>query len=145
MSLLQRCVGLTLVIAVGALCSASTATRVRIWQDEAALWGDATQKAPFKPKAWNNLGNALASLGQAQQARRAYETATRTAESPVRLRDERAYGIAISQANLAMMEADSGQLKEAVARLAPVVAKYTVTSVLAAQRWLEHRLASMSP
>jgi len=61
--------------AVAALLAILLHQRVWIWTDEVRLWRDTVQKAPAKPRAWNNLGVALERRGQDQPARRAFERA----------------------------------------------------------------------
>jgi protein O-mannosyl-transferase len=61
------------------LCLGATACawRVSLWADPAALWLDATRKAPDKSRCWNNLGMAHQSAGRMVEARDAFLTALR--------------------------------------------------------------------
>jgi Flp pilus assembly protein TadD len=57
-----------------ALASA-TAVRNRVWSTALALWTDASQKAPQKPRIWVNLGTAFHFAGEYEKAVTAYDRA----------------------------------------------------------------------
>ena len=51
--------------------------RASLWRDPAALWLDATAKAPNKSRCWNNLGTAQLVAGRDGEAFSAFERALR--------------------------------------------------------------------
>jgi tetratricopeptide (TPR) repeat protein len=61
----------TLVVAL-VTCALATATFARnwTWQDDYALWRDATEKAPANARAWLNAGHAAMQRGLLDEARR---------------------------------------------------------------------------
>ena len=64
--------------AVGALCLAlavSTHLRNRVYDDEVVFWADVGRKSPGNPRAFHNLGYALALAGRTEEAERAFEVA----------------------------------------------------------------------
>jgi len=68
-----RVVGAVLaLVAVGGL-AAATAVRNEVWQSALALWGDASKKAPEKPRIWVNYGTALHFAGRFDEAVKAYD------------------------------------------------------------------------
>ena len=72
---LRRClaVGVTVIVVVGLGCLANL--RNLDYRSELAMWRDATGKRPNNPRAHNNLGFALAALGQDREAMSHYTTA----------------------------------------------------------------------
>lgn len=133
------CVAVALL--VGLL--SATAHRVHLWTDgERFLWAEAVQKSPLKPRPWVNLGNQYASAGLENLAEDMYQQASVLAQDPRRLREEKAYGFALAQANIAILEAKRGDMRGAVVRLRRVTSRYPVTSVQRLQRWYERQLAT---
>jgi len=65
--------GVALVIA--GVFGVSTAARNQVWQSALALWADASQKAPEKPRIWVNYGTALHFAGRYDEAVKAYDRA----------------------------------------------------------------------
>ena len=64
-----------LMCAVIITFSVATVYRVQVWGAEVSLWKDATIKAPFKARPWNNLGIGLVKKGQIEQAKMAFNKA----------------------------------------------------------------------
>jgi tetratricopeptide (TPR) repeat protein len=118
----------------------ATAERNKVWQSALALWKDASDKAPEKPRIWVNYGTALHFAGRFDQAVVAYDRALslgfdptvplelvvrNTALALVRLRRydeararlvtylEKAPRDAGTIVILALVEADTGQLDAA--------------------------------
>jgi hypothetical protein len=63
---------------VGAICLAlavSTHLRNRVYDDEVVFWADVGRKSPENPRAFHNLGYALALAGRTEEAERAFEVA----------------------------------------------------------------------
>jgi tetratricopeptide (TPR) repeat protein len=63
---------------VGAICLAlavSTHLRNRVYDDEVVFWADVGRKSPENPRAFHNLGYALALAGRNDEARQAFEVA----------------------------------------------------------------------
>lgn len=64
--------------AVGALCLAlavSTHLRNRVYDDEVIFWADVGRKSSENPRAFHNLGYALALAGRTEEAEQAFEVA----------------------------------------------------------------------
>jgi tetratricopeptide (TPR) repeat protein len=135
-----RWVAVGAAVALAAGLGAATAVRNQVWQSALALWGDASQKSPGKPRIWVNYGTALHFAGRYEDAVRAYDRALalgydptvpielvvrNTALALVRLRrydDARARLVTYLQKAprdagtiviLALVEADTGRLEAA--------------------------------
>jgi len=54
-----------------------TMKRNQVWIDEVSLWTDAKEKAPFKPRAYNNLGEAYDKIGNYDRAISEFEAGLR--------------------------------------------------------------------
>lgn len=91
----------------------TTVQRVPIWVHERALWQEATEHSPEKPRPWINLGNAAADQGDVVTAEASYLHAIACAQLPTRGSDERILGIALASANLAILRWEAGQHDEA--------------------------------
>lgn len=135
----QRVETVILVAVACALC-VLTAARVRIWGDERLLWMDAISSSPDKPRPWVNLGVQHELAGLDGLAADAYRTASVLSENPDRLREERLYGYALAEANLARLQAKRGDVRGAVSRLNQILTRGPVKSVEALKRWYEHQL-----
>lgn len=118
----------------------STAHRARAWASEETLWADAARKAPDKPRPWLNLGIASELSGHEVAARAAYRRASRLAQSEARLPDERAYGFALAEANLARFDAARGDLPTAVKRLIGARNTQTIPAVERLYAWYSRQL-----
>jgi tetratricopeptide (TPR) repeat protein len=68
-----RWVGVVAALAVAAGLGAGTAYRNQVWQSALALWRDASEKAPGKPRIWVNYGTALHFAGRYEEAVKAYD------------------------------------------------------------------------
>jgi protein O-mannosyl-transferase len=88
----------------------STWTRAGVYTSEKAIWTDTTTKNPNAWMAWNNLGNALATDGDANAAIAAYEKAI--AVNPA---------FPDAESNLGNALVGKGQLAEAIAHLQKAV------------------------
>ena len=60
---------------VASLWLVITGSRVRIWQDERALWEEAVRESPLKPRPWNNLGRQRVIHGEMRLATEAFNHA----------------------------------------------------------------------
>jgi tetratricopeptide (TPR) repeat protein len=70
-----RAVAMAAGIAVAGGLGAATAVRNQVWQSALSLWGDASTKAPQKPRIWVNYGTALHFAGRYADAVPAYDRA----------------------------------------------------------------------
>ncbi len=70
-----RVAGAVLALAAVGGLGAATAVRNQVWQSALALWADASQKAPQKPRIWVNYGTALHFAGRYDEAVKAYDRA----------------------------------------------------------------------
>lgn len=70
-----RWVGAAAAIALAAGLGAGTAARNQVWRSALALWKDASEKSPGKPRIWVNLGTALHFAGRFDDAVKAYDRA----------------------------------------------------------------------
>lgn len=113
----RRLLGSALVV-VGLMVGLTTRHRTQLWTDERALWADAVQKAPAKPRPWVNLGRQAALRGAVGGARRAYWQALIVAQAPGRSAAERLYGSGYAQANLALLLMAEGNREDAHAVIA---------------------------
>ncbi len=101
-----------------------TGLRVPIWQDETALWRDATVQSPLKPRPWVNLGQQLHIDGESELAERAYRHAQRLSSDPKRPLREQQTGWAVATVNLALVLAQRGEVENAMGMLREVREKY---------------------
>lgn len=101
-----------------------TGLRVPIWQDERALWAEATERSPRKPRPWVNVGRQAHLTGDRVFAERAYRHAqalSRDARRPLR---EQQTGWAVSTVNLALLMAQRGEIENAAGLMREVRATY---------------------
>lgn len=70
-----RIVAAVVAVAVAGGLGAVTAVRNQVWQSALALWADASQKSPGKPRIWVNYGTALHFAGKFDEAVKAYDRA----------------------------------------------------------------------
>jgi tetratricopeptide (TPR) repeat protein len=70
-----RAAGVALAAVVLVPLGAATAVRNEVWTSALALWGDASTKAPGKPRIWVNYGTALHFAGRYEEAVTAYDRA----------------------------------------------------------------------
>lgn len=70
-----RAAAVVVAAALAAGLGAVTAVRNQVWQSALALWADASEKAPQKPRIWVNYGTALHFAGRYEEAVRAYDRA----------------------------------------------------------------------
>jgi tetratricopeptide (TPR) repeat protein len=135
-----RWAGVAVAVALAAGLGTATYLRNHVWQSALALWKDASEKAPRKPRIWVNYGTALHFAGRFEEAVKAYDQALalgydptvpvelvvrNTALALVRLRrydDARARLVTYLQKAprdagtiviLALVEADTGRLDDA--------------------------------
>jgi Flp pilus assembly protein TadD len=101
-----------------------TMVRVPIWQDERALWLEATQHSPLKPRPWVNLGHQDHLAGEKEAAERAYRRAQVLSADPRRPLREQQTGWAVATVNLALLMAQRGELENAKGILREVRTKY---------------------
>ena len=62
-----RVVGIVAAVAVAGGLGAATAVRNQVWQSALALWADASEKSPQKPRIWVNYGTALHFAGRYEE------------------------------------------------------------------------------
>ena len=101
-----------------------TGLRVPIWQDERALWQEATERSPLKPRPWVNLGQQSHVIGDSESAEQAYRTAQRLAANPRRPVREQQTGWAVATVNLALLLAQRGEIQNAGGMIREVREKY---------------------
>lgn len=113
----------------------TTATRVPIWTDERALWREATEQSPQKPRPWVNLGTLEHLGGDHASAQRAYEHAWTV--SMARAGDEQRLGVALAAANLALLRWQAGDRggARALAGRAHAIAPH-VTEIHRLEQWM---------
>lgn len=70
-----RVAGFAVAAAALVALGAATAVRNEVWKSALALWGDASQKSPQKPRIWVNYGTALHFAGRFDEAVKAYDRA----------------------------------------------------------------------
>ncbi len=70
-----RWIAVAAALAVAGGLGAATAVRNQVWQSALALWADASQKSPQKPRIWVNYGTALHFAGRYDDAVKAYDRA----------------------------------------------------------------------
>jgi tetratricopeptide (TPR) repeat protein len=87
---------------VGAL-GAATVARNQVWSSEIAMWKDAANKSPNKPRVWTNLGSSYARQRLFNEAHAAYKEQLRLAPRQM-----------IGYLNLAAIEVELGRYKEAI-------------------------------
>jgi hypothetical protein len=77
--------------------------RVQVWQSDVAIWKEAVQWAPWKPRPWVNLGGAYARASNMPSALYCEREAIERGSRPTRLRDERIGGVAVAEADAALL------------------------------------------
>lgn len=123
------------VIVLGAILALSTMTRVRVWTDgELALWAEAAERAPTKPRPWINLGRQYQIRHQYVDAEHAYRMAIQAAiarpESPDESRIGQAYGGANLVTVLLMRQDGMAEAKVIVADLERRYPRFGMAHVL---------------
>lgn len=101
----------TLLLLVGIGWLILTSQRVFLWTNDAALWADAVQRAPEKPRPWLHYGAAIVHT-DAIRAASAFQRARALAERPTRSADERQVDLASAEINLALLARRAGRLQE---------------------------------
>lgn len=99
-------VALPLSLALAATLGVATHLRNETYRDESALWRDTTEKVPANPRAWHNLGFALAQRGEFTAAVPHYRRAVELAPN---------YTDALNNLGNALLE--TGAAEEAVSTL----------------------------
>lgn len=92
-----------------AVIIAMAASRLTRWNDPTALWSDAADLAPQKPRAWMNYGQALLADGRVDEAADAYRRAMATSDE----RPDRRLAHTIGALNLAEMACQRGDVATA--------------------------------
>jgi len=77
-----RWVAAAAAVALIAGLGAATAVRNQVWQSALALWKDASDKSPGKPRTWVNYGTALHFAGHFDDAVKAYDRAIALGNDP---------------------------------------------------------------
>ena len=95
---------IVLVACVIVLLAMHTHTYAQTWRSDLALWGNAVQMTPQKPRPWINYGGALAHHGFYGDARAAWAQAARVANYHWILPWDRAAAKAIAADNLAALD-----------------------------------------
>lgn len=103
------------LVVVGMLVLVLTTTaRVSLWRaGERAIWLEAAQRSPAKPRPWLNLGRAWHLDGHLEQAANAYRAAAEVAAAPGRSPDERRIGLAYAEHNLTSLLIEQHRWAEA--------------------------------
>ena len=108
-----RAVGLTLGVLLGVAWTSTTAQRVRVFSDEAALWLDAAAQAPQKPRAWINLGKQFHLEGREAEAFQFYARGREAALNRQRPQTEQIVSAALAESNIALLHAERREYHEA--------------------------------
>jgi tetratricopeptide (TPR) repeat protein len=77
-----RLVAAAAAVALVAGLGAGTAVRNQVWGSALALWRDASEKSPGKPRIWVNYGTALHFAGKFDEAVKAYDRAMALGNDP---------------------------------------------------------------
>ena len=141
---LRRWLGGGLVLAALAL---PTWQRAPVWQDEQALWLEATRRSPAKPRPWVNLGNRWADRGRPDLAAAMYQRAQQVARDPRRTPYERAVTDALVTVNLAVLRDRRGETDAAVAMLDHLLRQYPnfVAAADLRARWISRTTGRCDP
>lgn len=133
------------MVALWLVWSVTTGVQVTRWGDPLALWLNATQQAPVKPRPLNNLGGQYVLRGRERDAIRSFELAIRLAEHPSRSVRERVISRSIAETNLALLEAFRGEPVAALMRLQRVIARDGLMDAVEVQRWIARQVVMDSP
>ena len=98
-----------------------TRRHVGVWQNEVALWTNATVWAPAKPRPAINLGAAWDRVGDHGQAWAAYQLAEALVSQPGRTLADTVTASVLVEGNLARLDLIAGHAASAQVRLAPIV------------------------
>jgi tetratricopeptide (TPR) repeat protein len=98
----RRTVEVTAVVVVLAILGYATHRRNEVYASEITMWRDVVQKAPYNPRAYNNLGFAWFLQGRYEEADREYREALR-----------RHPGYTAAEINLGILLVRQNQLSEA--------------------------------
>ena len=112
--------------------SLATFARAHIWQNELALWADATAQAPAKPRPFINLGLALEQAKDWNGALRAHQTAYALAFQPRLSQYQQRFSQVASETNIARILAQTGHEVEAERMLKDIVRRHPAFSYV---RW----------
>lgn len=113
---LQRSV---VAVVIGSL-PVITAARLQVWASPRALWSEAIQHSPGKPRPWVNYGTELVRDGDEAIAGHAFQHAAGL--SRLRMRVEGPMrGLDVALFNLAILRANAGQYDEALTLTAAIV------------------------
>ena len=123
-----------IAVVLCAWCALGTTTymRSRVWQSDFALWRDAADKAPQKPRPWINLALALEQAGDLDQAMRAHQTALALSFQPRLTEYQQRFSALASETNIARVLAITGQETAAKRMLDDVITK---APLFAHARW----------
>jgi tetratricopeptide (TPR) repeat protein len=144
---MRRLIGVVALVGLGLAWSEITTRRVQLWGDPLALWIDAVEQAPAKPRPWINLGTQYGRLRRWADATDSYRQAMELAGAPWRTHDELVYGTAIAQANLSLLLADHGEqygpgrtgAGDGLDRLVNVLHRFGLRDVHGVRAWLTRR------
>lgn len=121
---------------VGAVLVLTTLVRVHVWGDESRLWREATERSPAKSRGWINLGKQYALQGKPGQAEALYWEGLVRSQDPSRTPDERMFGGAIAEANLALLAWERGDHVQARDMLDTTMDRWSVLSVNRLRAWM---------
>lgn len=132
---------LALGAVVGIVMVLTTVVRVSVWTDERALWAQAAQLAPLKPRVWVNLGKQRQLAGDAGGAEQAYQQALTTSASAQRSQDERLIGRTLAETNLALLRVEQGRMTDAwiLIQHARSTAPNSMPEIAQVQLWIDAR------
>ena len=110
------------VVVLVAVLAASTTARVTVWGGgERAVWAEAVQQSPQKPRVWVQWGAVLVRDGDRAGAARAFRRAIDLGRDPTRrLLDAPMRVTDVARLNLAMLRAEAGDYAAALQWMAQI-------------------------
>lgn len=104
--------------------SLATSIRCRVWASDRALWADAVEKAPLKPRVVMNDGRAHELAGDTEAAERAYRRVIGLSFDQRRSLYVRRFSQAAAEVNLAHLDMKAGRLASAMRKLDDTLADF---------------------
>lgn len=98
--------------------------RIPIFTDERALWQDAVNGSPLKPRPRVNLGIQAHRVGDVVAAEANYRLALELSANPARSPNEQHTGFAVATTNLALLALERGDIDAADVLMQPIRERY---------------------
>ena len=111
---MRRTGGIALPVLVLCACAWLTQARLAVWHSDLALWRDAAEKTPTRPRPVMDYGRALEMAGDLDGAERQYRQTISFALDDRRGRRANRFAIAAAETNIAHLYLRQGRINDAL-------------------------------